>query len=118
MNAAIFSVNAKTTKYETLFHRHPANPILTGKNWPSPLKRAFNSRRILFPRRSRSVFGCHGGFQEFRKIWCRHATGRQRRSASASKDQWILGVDPSAHDATRSSHLDLLLSRFASLGKP
>src|SRR5437762_1906723 len=72
---------------------------------------------FVLPRWSWRLFGAHGGFSELRETWCRHVARRQGRSSSASKDRWILGLDPSAHDATRHSHLDLLLSRFASLGK-
>jgi predicted GH43/DUF377 family glycosyl hydrolase len=34
-----------TTKhtYETLFHRHPANPILTAADWPYPVHSVFNA---------------------------------------------------------------------------
>jgi len=28
-------------KYETLFHRHPSNPILTGKDWPYSMNSVF-----------------------------------------------------------------------------
>jgi predicted GH43/DUF377 family glycosyl hydrolase len=30
-------------RYETLFHRHPANPILTAANWPYPAHTVFNA---------------------------------------------------------------------------
>src|SRR5437762_5298501 len=72
---------------------------------------------FVLPRWSWRLFGAHGGFSELRETWCRHVARRQGRSSSASKDRWILGLDPSAHDATRHSHLDLLLSRSAALGK-
>src|ERR1051326_785580 len=29
-------------RYETLFHRHPANPILTAADWPYPAHTVFN----------------------------------------------------------------------------
>ena len=30
------------TSYETLFHRHAGNPILTAKMWPYPAHTVFN----------------------------------------------------------------------------
>jgi predicted GH43/DUF377 family glycosyl hydrolase len=32
-----------TTRYETLFERHPANPILTAADWPYPAHTVFNA---------------------------------------------------------------------------
>ena len=29
--------------YETLFHRHPKNPILTANDWPNPVHTEFNA---------------------------------------------------------------------------
>src|SRR3984893_12153190 len=43
MNTAIVSLEAMTTKYETLFHRHAANPILTKKDWPYSMNSVFNA---------------------------------------------------------------------------
>ena len=31
------------TQYETLFHRHDSNPILTAANWPYPAHTVFNA---------------------------------------------------------------------------
>src|SRR5205085_4296217 len=36
-------------KYETLFHRHPSNPILTGKDWPYSMNSVFNAGATLRP---------------------------------------------------------------------
>src|SRR6267154_4207749 len=36
-------------KYETLFHRHPSNPILTGKDWPYSMNSVFNAGATLLP---------------------------------------------------------------------
>ena len=32
-----------STRQEPLLHRHPANPILTGKHWPYPINSVFNA---------------------------------------------------------------------------
>ena len=32
---------------ETLFNRHPANPILTAKDWPYPINSVFNAGATL-----------------------------------------------------------------------
>jgi len=37
------------TQHETLFHRHPANPILTGKDWPYSMNSVFNAGATLLP---------------------------------------------------------------------
>ena len=37
------------THYETLFLRHPANPILTGKDWPYSINSVFNAGASLLP---------------------------------------------------------------------
>ncbi len=37
------------TKYETLFLRHPGNPILTGKDWPYSMNSVFNAGATLLP---------------------------------------------------------------------
>jgi predicted GH43/DUF377 family glycosyl hydrolase len=34
---------ATTTRYEPLLLRHPANPILSGKDWPYPINSVFNA---------------------------------------------------------------------------
>src|SRR6202171_780738 len=49
MNAAIFSMNAMGTKYETLFYRHAANPILAGKDCPYSMNSVFNAGATLLP---------------------------------------------------------------------
>src|SRR6202049_2951245 len=36
-------------EYETLFRRHPANPILTGKDWPYSMNSVFNAGATLLP---------------------------------------------------------------------
>src|SRR5205823_14213249 len=36
-------------RYETLFHRHRANPILTGKDWPYSINSVFNAGATLLP---------------------------------------------------------------------
>src|SRR5947209_18457926 len=36
-------------KYETLFHRHPSNPILTGRDWPYSMNSVFNAGATLLP---------------------------------------------------------------------
>ena len=37
------------TKYETLFLRHPGNPILAGKDWPYSMNSVFNAGATLLP---------------------------------------------------------------------
>ncbi len=36
-------------QYETLFHRHASNPILTGKDWPYSINTVFNAGATLLP---------------------------------------------------------------------
>jgi len=36
-------------QHETLFHRHPGNPILTGKDWPYSMNSVFNAGATLLP---------------------------------------------------------------------
>ena len=36
-------------QYETLFSRHPGNPILTGKDWPYSINSVFNAGATLLP---------------------------------------------------------------------
>ena len=47
MNAAILPMNATMSKYETLFYRHHANPILSGKDWPYSMNSVFNAGATL-----------------------------------------------------------------------
>jgi len=42
-------MKATMTQYETLFLRHPANPILTGKDWPYSINSVFNAGASLLP---------------------------------------------------------------------
>jgi predicted GH43/DUF377 family glycosyl hydrolase len=42
-------VKVSTEKYETLFHRHSGNPILTGKDWPYSINSVFNAGATLLP---------------------------------------------------------------------
>jgi len=43
------SDKAVMNQHETLFHRHPANPILTGKDWPYSMNSVFNAGATLLP---------------------------------------------------------------------
>jgi len=36
-------------QYETLFHRHPGNPILSGKDWPYSMNSVFNAGATMLP---------------------------------------------------------------------
>src|ERR1700741_4680763 len=47
MSSAKLIVKAATEKYETLFHRRAANPILTGKDWPYSINSVFNAGATL-----------------------------------------------------------------------
>ena len=38
---------AITTHYQPLLLRHPANPILTGRDWPYPINSVFNAGATL-----------------------------------------------------------------------
>ena len=49
MSSPKFSVKATKEKYETLFHRHAANPILTGKDWPYSINSVFNGGATRLP---------------------------------------------------------------------
>src|SRR5205823_802284 len=49
MSSPKLIVKAATEKYETLFHRHRANPILTGKDWPYSINSVFNAGATLLP---------------------------------------------------------------------
>src|SRR5690348_11833142 len=68
-----------------------------------------HSLHIVFAWRPWSVPGTYERLPRVRKTWRHHDAGRQRCSAPAAEDQWTVGVDPSADDATWSSHLDFLL---------
>jgi len=41
------TVEAKMKQYETLFCRHPGNPILTGKDWPYSINSGFYAGATL-----------------------------------------------------------------------
>src|ERR1700694_3446452 len=84
-------------------HRGPAHHVRSGT------EAICHSLHLLFAWRSGSIAGTYERLPRIRETWRRHVAGRQRFSAPASEDQRTVGVDPSAHDATRSSHLDLLL---------
>ena len=49
MSSTTLLAKAATEKYETLFHRHAANPILTGKDWPYSINSVFNAGATLLP---------------------------------------------------------------------
>src|SRR5438132_5801185 len=49
MSAAKTSMKATMKQYETLFCRHPANPLLTGKDWPYSINSVFNAGATLLP---------------------------------------------------------------------
>jgi hypothetical protein len=38
-----------TNQYESLFQRHGANPILTGKDWPYSMNSVFNAGATMLP---------------------------------------------------------------------
>src|SRR6266404_3525408 len=76
-----------------------------------------HSLHFVFAWRSWSVPGTYERFPHLRKTGRCHVAGRQRCRAPAAEDQWTVGVNPSAYDAARSSHLDLLLPRPAALGQ-
>src|SRR5581483_7444817 len=45
-----FSMSVATTvRYEPLLLRHPANPILTGEDWPYSINSVFNAGATLLP---------------------------------------------------------------------
>ena len=44
-----FDNKAVMNQGETLFRRHPANPILTGKDWPYSMNSVFNAGATLRP---------------------------------------------------------------------
>jgi len=176
-------------KYETLFHRHPSNPILTGKDWPYSMnsvlmlalrccRRLHSSPCRVEDRRglshlcvARSANGVDGwqidreptfipdverfprsyGASKIRAsricrnssnmpwltlrirvavpecLWhsrkisriretrCRHVAGRQRRALLPRRINGF-GLDPSAHDAAWSAHLDFVLSPICGIG--
>src|SRR3981189_2163827 len=43
MTTAILPMKPTISKYETLFHRHHGNPILSGKDWPYSMNSVFNA---------------------------------------------------------------------------
>src|SRR5258707_14380951 len=47
MRAVEISVKPVMQQYETLFRRHAANPILTGKDWPYSINSVFNAGAAL-----------------------------------------------------------------------
>src|SRR4029077_8857005 len=49
MSAVQISMKAVMEPYETLFRRHAANPILTGKDWPYSINSVFNAGATLLP---------------------------------------------------------------------
>src|SRR5260221_4579785 len=49
MRAVEISVKPVMQQYETLFRRHAANPILTGKDWPYSINSVFNAGATLLP---------------------------------------------------------------------
>ena len=49
MSSPKLIVKVSTEKYETLFHRHSGNPILTGKDWPYSINSVFNAGATLLP---------------------------------------------------------------------
>src|SRR6267142_2100985 len=49
MTTAILPMKPTKSKYETLFQRHPANPILSGKDWPYSMNSVFNAGATLLP---------------------------------------------------------------------
>ena len=48
-NTIKLSAKASMNQYETLFERHPGNPILTGKDWPYSINSVFNAGATLLP---------------------------------------------------------------------
>ena len=186
-------VSLLSTRIEPLLRRHPANPILTNKDWPYPINSVFNAgatsladgttlllcrvedrrglshlcaarsangvdgwkidteptltarsaelsgrdlghRRsahhvrsrtaaicgylyLVFARRTRRITGADQRFPQLRTIRRNHATGRQRFRATAAEDRRVLGSYSSPHDRAGFAYVDLVLSRFALLGK-
>src|SRR5260370_25920308 len=49
MSSPKLIVKSAMEKYETLFQRHAANPILTGKDWPYSINSVFNAGATLLP---------------------------------------------------------------------
>src|SRR5580698_11227811 len=43
------SMSLVSTRFEPLLHRHPANPILTNKDWPYPINSVFNAGATMLP---------------------------------------------------------------------
>src|SRR5260221_13655814 len=42
-------MKAAMKRYETLFHRHAGNPILSGKDWPYSINSVFNAGATRMP---------------------------------------------------------------------
>src|ERR1700674_5072549 len=47
MSTAILPMKPTMSKYEPQFHRHHANPILSGKDWPYSMNSVFNAGATL-----------------------------------------------------------------------
>jgi len=43
LNEKSFDDKAVMNQHAILFHRHPANPILSGKDWPYSMNSVFNA---------------------------------------------------------------------------
>ena len=42
-------MSTSNNRHETLFHRHPQNPILTASDWPYPANSVFNPAAVRLP---------------------------------------------------------------------
>jgi beta-1,2-mannobiose phosphorylase / 1,2-beta-oligomannan phosphorylase len=49
MSSPKLLVETVKEKHQTLFHRHAANPILTGKDWPYSINSVFNAGATFLP---------------------------------------------------------------------
>jgi len=49
MSSPKLFVEAAKERHETLLHRHAANPILTGKDWPYSINSVFNAGATFLP---------------------------------------------------------------------
>jgi predicted GH43/DUF377 family glycosyl hydrolase len=49
MNVITIPTKPQMNQYETLFERHPGNPILTGKDWPYSINSVFNAGATRLP---------------------------------------------------------------------
>src|SRR5277367_1731537 len=72
---------------------------------------------VVFARRTGCIARADQRLSYLRETWCNHVTRRQRCGATASEDQWILGLDSPADDPPGSARLDFLFTRSAALGK-